>query len=148
MSPLDPRTALQEPLPPAGVSIPLLATFSGLAGVPLLSLAKNNLSARLRLFPDELEFKVLRTLRRPYSRIRRVEVQTLWATRNVELVWNGSAVSFTANVRTDAWRLAVLRLLDAKGVTLAPGARRLLEQSPDQDQASRRHTPRSGARCD
>ena len=39
---------------------------------------------------------------------------------------HGSALTFTANVRTDAWRLAVLRLLEAKGVTLSAGAQRLL----------------------
>ena len=128
MSPRDPATALREPLPPEGVAVPLLATFSGLVGVPLLSLGKNNLSALLRVYPDQMEFKVLRTLRRPYSRIRRVETQTFWATRNVEFVWHGSNLTFTANVRTDAWRLALLGLLDAKGVDLAAGARRLLEE--------------------
>ena len=55
------------------------------------------------------------------------EVQTTWATRNVEFVWQGSVLTFTANVRTDAWRLALLGLLAAKGVTLSPAARRLLE---------------------
>ncbi len=122
----DPETKLREPLPLAGVSIPLLATFAGLAGVPLLSLGKNNLSALLRIYPGELEFKVFRTQRRPYSAIRRVEVQTSWATRNVEIVWHGSVMTFTANVRTDAWRVALLRLLEAKGAPLSPAAHNLL----------------------
>ncbi len=128
MPPRVPEVQLREPLPPEGVPVPLLATFAGLAGVPLLSLGKNNLSALLRLYPDELEFKVLRTLRRPYSAIRRIEVQTTWATRNVEFVWQGSVLTFTANVRSDAWRLALLRLLDAKGAALSPAARGLLEK--------------------
>lgn len=129
MSSRDPDVALREPLPAAGVSVPLLATFAGLARVPLLSLGKNNLSALLRLYPEEVEFKVLRTLRRPYSRIRRVEVQSLWATRNVELVWRGSIVSFTANIRDDAWRLAVLRFLAGRDVPLSPAAGHLLRQA-------------------
>jgi len=122
-----PEAELREPLPPEGVSVPLLASFAGLARVPLLSLGKNNLSALLRLYPDEIECKVLRTRRRAYSEIRRIEVQTTWATRNVEFVWHGSVVTFTANVRTDAWRLALLRLLDAKGAALSAAARRLLQ---------------------
>ncbi len=128
MATRDPKVKLREPLPAEGVSVPLLASFAGLAGVPLLSLAKNNLSARLRLYPDEVELKVLRTLRRPYSRIRRVEVQSFWATRNVELVWRGSMISFTANIRDDSWRVAVLRLLAARQVPLAPAARDLLRR--------------------
>ena len=96
--------------------------------MPLLSLGKNNLSAVLRLFPDEIECKVLSTRRRAYSEIQRIEVQTAWATRNVEFVWHGSIVTFTANVRTDAWRSALLRLLDAKGGALTPAARRLLQE--------------------
>ena len=107
--------------------MPLLVSFAGLAGVPLLSLGKNNLSGRLRLYPDEIECKVLFTRRRTYSEIRRIEVQTTWATRNVEFVWHGSVVTFTANVRTDAWRLALLGLLDAKGAALAAAARGLLQ---------------------
>ena len=112
-------------LPAEGVAVPVRATFLGLAGVPVLALAKNNLSARLRLSPEEVEVKVFRTLRRPYSRIRRVDVQSFWATRNVELVWRGSVVSFTANVRDDTWRLAVLRFFEARGVALSAAAQRL-----------------------
>lgn len=49
MASRHPESELREPLPAEGVPIPLLATFAGLAGVPLLSLGKNNLSALLRL---------------------------------------------------------------------------------------------------
>ena len=123
-------------LPVEGVSVPVLATFLGLAGVPILALAKNNLSARLRLYPEEVEFKVFRALRRPYSAIRRVDAQSFWATRNVELVWRGSVVSVSANIRDDAWRVAVLRFLDARQVALSPSARRLLSSSgPSRDPA-------------
>ena len=124
-----PEIELRDPLPPEGVPVPLLASFLGLAGVPLLALAKNNLSARLRLYPDRVETKVFRTLERPYSAIRRVGTQTTLATRNVELVWRGSVVSFTANIRNDAWRLALLRFLDGRGVSMTPAARSLLRDS-------------------
>ncbi len=129
MAPRVPEVELREPLPADGVSVPLLATFAGLARVPLLSLGKNNLSARLRLYPDELEFKMLRTLRRPYSDIQRIGVQTAWATRNVEFVWQDSIMTFTANVRSDAWRLALLRFLEGRGAPLAPAAVELLRRS-------------------
>ncbi len=118
---------LPESLPVEGVEVPLLASFVGIARVPLVALGKNNLSAELRLFPDRLQTKVLRQSVRPYTAIRRVDVLTFFATRNVRLTWKGSLLTFTANIRTDAWRLAVLRLLAAKGAPLSPGARRLLE---------------------
>ena len=121
----DPTGALSEPLPAEGVEVPLLASFAGLARVPILSLGKNNLSARLRLYPDELEFKVLRTRRRPYTEIQRIETQSFWATRNVEFVWRGSLITFTANLHSDAWRLALLRFLERRGVPLSPAARAL-----------------------
>lgn len=123
----DPALELREPLPAEGVEVPLRASFLGIAGVPLLALGENSLSPRLRLFPDEIECKVFRARRRTYEQIRRVGAMTSWATRNVELVWRDSAISFTANVRDDAWRLAVLRLFAARGAALSHAAQELLQ---------------------
>ena len=123
-----PRIEIAEPLPPEGVAVPLRATFVGVARVPLLALGKNNLSALLRLYENRLEFKVFRRRQRAYSEIRRVEVATLFLTRNVEIVWTDSPLTFAANIRGDDWRRAVLELLARKGAPLSPAARALIEE--------------------
>lgn len=117
---------LPDPLPPDGVPIPILATFVGLRGVPLLSLGHNSLRPIFRLYPDAIETRVYRKRRRPYSEIERVHVVTAPWTRNVEIDWRGSVLTFAANVRQEPWRRAVLRFLADRGAPLTPAARHLL----------------------
>ncbi len=116
-----------EPLPAEGVLVPLRASFIGVKGVPVLSLGHNNLSPILRLYPDDVEFRVFRLRRRPYSAIGRIDVLTTLGTRNVEFVWKDSILTFAANVENEAWRLAVLGFLAKRGIPATDAAMRLLQ---------------------
>lgn len=113
-------------LPPEGVAIPLLASFTGLRGVPLLSLSRNSINPALHLHPDRVVYRVVGRRTKPLANIRQVTVMTAPFTRNVDFEFLDSMFSFTANVKDDAWRLWLLRQLQERGVPLAPKALGLL----------------------
>ena len=61
---------LSEPLPDEGVQVPIRATFTGLAGIPLVAVGTNSLFPLFKLFNDYVEFRVFFRRRRAYSVIK------------------------------------------------------------------------------
>lgn len=113
-------------LPPGGVRVPLMATFLGVRSVPWLALGHNSLYPLLVLHPEHVEYRMFIRCRRDYREIEKVEAMTTIGTRNIEFHWLGSGLTFTANIRSERWRLWVLNALVRRGVAVGPGAQRLM----------------------
>ena len=121
---------LTSPLPPEGVMVPAWATFTGLRGVPLLSLGTNSFSPLLRLYEDRVEFKVLRTHVRPLGDIERMHARRFWKTSQITIEWRGERLTFAANILLPRLQVQVLGFLDSKGAPLSEPARALLAGMP------------------
>ena len=113
------------------VTIPLVAAFAGFKGMPWLACAHNSISPRLTLHADEVEVKVIRKRRRPYSRIQQVDYRTGIGTRNVILAFTDSQLSFRGNTASTSLAREAIRRLQARGCPLSPRALALLEEPDD-----------------
>lgn len=116
---------LPDPLPPDGFSVLLRATFSGIKGVPLLSVASNNLTALFVLHDDRVTYRVMRKTERPYSEIARIEASL--SLKQIEIIWRGRWLTFTAGLRKEDDLLDVLRFFHAKDLPLSPTAQALVD---------------------
>lgn len=109
--------------------LPLAAGFAGIKGLPWISWASSDIRPRLVLHPDVVEFGVIRSHRRPYAAVSRVDVRHTAGTCNVVLEFHEQLSSFAGNlVDPDKARLAV-QLLAAKGCPLSPRAAQLLDEA-------------------
>jgi hypothetical protein len=122
---------IPSPLPAEGLSIPLRASFGGLKKwLPrALGFSHNNASPVLRLHADHVVCKVVRTVRRPYAEIERVDVLRSFGTHNLIIDWRGSLLNFAANLRQPEDLRQVLRFLDARHVPLSAAARSFMEEA-------------------
>ena len=110
-----------------GLRVPLVAAFSGWKGVPWFGFSSSDLKPTLILHPDHVECRVIRTRRKPYGAVSRVDYRATLGTRNLVLEFRDSLTSFAGNTaNADVAREAV-RLLSEKGCPLSARARRLLE---------------------
>lgn len=123
--------SLASPLPEEGVSIEVKATFGGLKKwLPRWAgFSHNNASPVFRLCNDHVECKVVRTVRRSYAEIERVDVFESVGTHNVIIDWRDSILNFAANVRREDLQ-PILKFFDAKRVPLSARARSLIEGEP------------------
>lgn len=110
-----------------GKVVPLLATFSGLRGLPWIGFASNNLNPRLVVTRDGITYRVLRLRTCSWANIARVDVRSLGATVNLGFVFHGSPVTFDANVGSTILATQTLALLPDH-VALTDRARSLLLQ--------------------
>jgi hypothetical protein len=94
-----------------GAEVPVLATFSGFTFLPWGALATNSMNPRLAVYPDHIEFKVLRKQSRPISDIAEVDVKLARRTVNLVFRFHGSSATFTANVGQQALAAQVLAML-------------------------------------
>ncbi len=112
-----------------GEAIPLVAAFSGWKGLPWISFASSDIAPSLILHTDHLACRVLRTRRKPYGLVARVDYRETLATTNVVLEFADSLVSFTGNTANRALARAAILRLEEKGCPLSPRARRLLQDA-------------------
>ena len=119
---------LSHRLPDEGIRIPTRATFAGVEGAPLLALGHNNCCPLLRLFNDQIEFRVLRKQRRPYSSIKSVGVHQGFLTNNIQIVWHGALLTFSANISREDNLVEVVKFLQRKQVPLSPKAQTFLQE--------------------
>lgn len=110
-----------------GARVPLVAAFSGWKGVPWISWASSTLKPTLVLHPDHVECRVIRTRRKPYGAVSRVDYRTTIGTHNVVLDFRDSLSSFAGNTANRDVARAAVRRLSEKGCPLSERARRLLE---------------------
>ncbi|QTL02949.1 hypothetical protein J5J86_19595 [Aquabacter sp. L1I39] len=107
--------------------VPLVAAFSGWKGVPWLGFSSSNLKPTLVLHPDHVECRVIRTRRKPYAAVSRVDYRATLGTRNVVLEFRDCLTSFAGNTANADVARAAIRLLGEKGCPLSERACRLLD---------------------
>ena len=120
---------LTSPLPRKGVLVPVQTNFTGHTRVPLLALVTNNLSPMMRLFEDEIAFKVFRDHRRPWRDIELVDALNWKLNKSVILRWNDTPWTFTAGLIVLPRLVEVLRFMERKQVPLSSRAARLLDEN-------------------
>ena len=118
---------LISPLPDKGIAVPVQATFTGHKRLPYVAVAINNLSPQLRLFEDEVEFKIIKWHRRGLGEIELVDALNWKLNKSVILTWNDTPWTFTAGLIVLPRLVEVLRFLARKNVPLSPRAQALLE---------------------
>jgi hypothetical protein len=113
-----------------GKFIPVIATFSGLRGLPWVGFASNNLNPRLVIAPNGISYRVLGLRTRSWSDIMQVDVRTFGATVNLSFAFHGSPFSFDANVGSLVLAAQTLALLPAQ-TSMTNRARSLLTEKAD-----------------
>ncbi len=109
-----------------GMSVPLVAAFTGWKGVPWIALAQSSLAPRLILHERDFQYQVIRLKRRPYADLSAVDLRTTLGTVNIVLEFRNEPLTFAGNTASREIAAKALALLAAKGCPLTPRARALL----------------------
>ena len=123
-TPKAPRAGA-APLAIKGGAVPVVATFTGLRGLPWVALATNSLNPVLRIESEQLVYRVLRQRERPFADIRQVDVREAYGTFNLIFEFHDARRTFVANVGTAARGAQALALLP-ESVPLSGRAREAL----------------------
>ncbi|WP_369629099.1 MULTISPECIES: hypothetical protein [unclassified Variovorax] len=123
-TPKAPRAGA-APLAIKGGAVPVVATFTGLRGLPWVALATNSLNPVLRIESEQLVYRVLRQRERPFADIRQVDVREAYGTFNLIFEFQDARRTFVANVGTAACGAQALSLLP-ESVPLSARAREAL----------------------
>jgi hypothetical protein len=99
-----------------------MGSFSRVSGIVF---ARNSISPLLELHTDRVVVRVLRRRELSYGDIRSVALQSTIARPSVVLHFRDGSC-FIARPLTDAWRIRLVRLLQARGVELDASAARYL----------------------
>lgn len=95
-------------------TIPVLATFAGVRGLPWwYGVAVNNAKPLLVIDTGGIRFRVVRTQRRSYDQVAEIDVRRATGTVNLEVAFHGEALTFSANLGNVPLARHVLRLLPA-----------------------------------
>jgi hypothetical protein len=81
-----------------GKIVPLIATFSGLRGLPWIGFASNNLNPRLVIQSDGITYRIAMLRFRGWGDIIQVDVQSVGATVNLSFAFRDSLFTFDADV--------------------------------------------------
>lgn len=92
----------KDPATDSGLNVRLVAAFAGWKGIPWLCWAHSDLSPRLVLHADRVEFRVIRTRSKPYSSISRVDYRKWHYTENIVLEFTDSLTTFIGNTMNPA----------------------------------------------
>ncbi|WP_447774801.1 hypothetical protein [Variovorax boronicumulans] len=123
-TPKAPRAGA-APLAIKGGVIPVVATFTGLRGLPWVALATNSLNPVFRIESGQLVYRVLRQRQRPFADIHQVDVREAYGTFNLIFEFHDARRTFVANVGTAARGAQALALLP-ESVPLSGRAREAL----------------------
>ncbi|MBD8736802.1 hypothetical protein [Sphingomonas sp. CFBP 13706] len=94
-----------------GKIVPLIATFSGLRGLPWIGFASNNLNPRLVIQSDGITYRIAMLRFRGWGDIIQVDVQSVGATVNLSFAFRDSLFTFDANVGSTMLAAQTLALL-------------------------------------
>ncbi|MDQ0455340.1 hypothetical protein [Rhizobium paknamense] len=108
--------------------VPLIAAFSGWKGVPWLSRASSDIRPVLLLHPDHIECRVIRTRKKPYTHVSRVDYRRSIGTENVVLEFSDSLRSFIGNTANPEVARDAIAFLRQKGCPLSGRAEDLLSK--------------------
>ncbi|VZR90594.1 hypothetical protein PERCYII40_4177 [Pseudomonas aeruginosa] len=109
----------KDPATDSGLNVRLVAAFAGWKGIPWLCWAHSDLSPRLVLHADRVEFRVIRTRSKPYSSISRVDYRKWHYTENIVLEFTDSLTTFIGNTMNPATARQAIRYLQEKGCPLS-----------------------------
>ncbi|QOF76188.1 hypothetical protein [Variovorax sp. 38R] len=123
-TPKAPRAGAAPVVIKGGV-VPVVATFTGLRGLPWVALATNSLNPVFRIESEQLVYRVLRQRQRPFADIRQVDVREAYGTFNLIFEFRDTRRTFVANVSIAARGAQALSLLP-QGVPLSDRARKAL----------------------
>ena len=112
----------KDPATDSGLNVRLVAAFAGWKGIPWLCWAHSDLSPRLVLHADRVEFRVIRTRSKPYSSISRVDYRKWHYTENIVLEFTDSLTTFIGNTMNPATARQAIRYLQEKGCPLSERA--------------------------
>ena len=104
----------------------VLATFTGLRGLPWVALASNSLNPVFSIESQQLVFRVIRRQRRTYADLLEVDVREAYGTFNLIFSFRGTPLTFVANVGTAVLGAHALAQLPS-GVQLSDRARSALQ---------------------
>ncbi|MDZ4355452.1 MAG: hypothetical protein U1B84_03390 [Variovorax sp.] len=124
-TPKAPRAGAAAPIAIKGGVVPVVATFTGLRGMPWVALATNSLNPVFRIESEQLVYRVLRQRQRPFAEIRQVDVREAYGTFNLIFEFHDTRRTFVANVGTAARGAQALSLLP-ESVPLSGRAREAL----------------------
>ncbi|WP_230631089.1 hypothetical protein [Sphingomonas sp. Leaf37] len=94
--------------------VPVLATFSGVRGLPWwYAVATNNARPSLVVTPGGLDFRVVRRHRRSWGEIERIDVRQAPGTVNLDVTFRGALLTFSANLGSVPLAGHVLSLIPA-----------------------------------
>ena len=97
-----------------GAHIPVLATFSGVRGLPWwYAVATNNAKPSLVITPTSIDFRVVRRDRRSWEEIERIDVRQAPGTVNLDVTFRGALLTFSANLGSVPLAAHVLSLIPA-----------------------------------
>ncbi len=94
-----------------GRNVPLIATFSGLRGLPWIGFASNNLNPGLVIGSNGITYRIAGQRFRGWDDIIHVDVRSLGATVNLSFVIRNSVLTFDANVGSTMLAAQTLALL-------------------------------------
>lgn len=107
-------------------TIPVLATFTGVRGLPWwYGVATNNAKPLLMIAKDGIHFRVIRLQRRPYADIECVDIRIATGTVNLDITFRGALLTFAANLGAVPLAEHVLAMLP-EGTPLSGRATALL----------------------
>ena len=107
--------------------IRVLATFTGLRGLPWIALASNSLNPVLCIESRQMVFRVVRLRHRSLVDLIEVDVRGTYGTFNLIFSFRDTPLTFVANVETTARGAQALALLPSN-VRLTERARSTLNQ--------------------
>lgn len=110
-------------------NVRVVATFTGVRGLPWVALATNSLNPFFRIEDGHLAYRVLRRRERPFGDVQEVDVREAYGTFNLVFAFRDSRLTFVANVGNAARGAQALALLPA-GVPFSERARRAVLQVP------------------
>jgi hypothetical protein len=113
---------LPQNLPEIGVAVPILAAFTGHKRVPLWAVATNNANPKLRFYEAEIELKVIKTHRRVWADVERVDAKLMGKTNLLTFDFVGTPWNFSVNVVLPPHLKETLRFLASKNLTMTPRA--------------------------
>lgn len=95
-------------------TIPVIATFTGVRGLPWwCGFAINNAKPLLSIERDGIRFRVIRSQKRRFHDIERADIRQAVGTVNLELMFHGELLTFSANLGATPLAAHVLRLFPA-----------------------------------
>ncbi len=93
-------------------TIPVLATFTGVRGLPWwYGIASNNAKPLLVIEPEGIRFRVIRQTVRRFEEIEIVDVRQATGTVNLDITFTGDLLTFAANLGAVPLAAHVLSLL-------------------------------------